>query len=222
MYHGRIISLYFLSWTFGFPYGYRLLLFWVWVLFRSCCCCWFLVGVSVCVSVCSFVLCVLLSLSWTFEFPHRWFYYCLSFFSSLKKEKRKQDFVHFSSPRYNRTGLLGLKHQFTYFYLHSFFCLFQGGRKPEVNRTDMMRLSLVLVGLLVIALCHALPTKSLSRQKRGFRVNSASRVAHGYGKRQFNTWDDITLKSPSSKWVAFNHSALLGVFLVCDVLTFAC
>nr|AQS80484.1 Allatotropin-1 precursor [Charonia tritonis] len=62
----------------------------------------------------------------------------------------------------------------------------------------MMRTSLVLLALLVIALGHALPTKNLSRQKRGFRVNSASRVAHGYGKRQFNTWDDNPLKSQSS------------------------
>ncbi|XP_076458805.1 uncharacterized protein LOC143292423 [Babylonia areolata] len=63
----------------------------------------------------------------------------------------------------------------------------------------MMRTSLVLLALLVLALGHALPTKSsLSRQKRGFRVNSASRVAHGYGKRQFDTWDNNPLKSRSS------------------------
>lgn len=60
----------------------------------------------------------------------------------------------------------------------------------------MMRgLSLVLVGLLVIALSEALPSRSHSRQKRGFRMNSASRVAHGYGKRQFDTWDDSSSKS---------------------------
>ncbi|KAK7113682.1 uncharacterized protein [Littorina saxatilis] len=62
----------------------------------------------------------------------------------------------------------------------------------------MMRTSLLIFGLLLISLCYALPTKSLSRQKRGFRVNAASRVAHGYGKRQFNTWDDVTLKNPQS------------------------
>ncbi|KAL8580392.1 hypothetical protein ACOMHN_020869 [Nucella lapillus] len=63
-----------------------------------------------------------------------------------------------------------------------------------------MRTSLVLLALLVVALGHALPTKSISRQKRGFRVNSASRVAHGYGKRQFNTREDnnpLESQSPS-------------------------
>lgn len=43
------------------------------------------------------------------------------------------------------------------------------------------------VALLVVTLCsldtgYALEA-SLHRQKRGFRTNSASRVAHGYGKR---------------------------------------
>ncbi|KAK7494383.1 hypothetical protein BaRGS_00014275 [Batillaria attramentaria] len=76
--------------------------------------------------------------------------------------------------------------------------------KEQLNRTQpplkMMRaLSLVLVGLLVIALSEALPSRSHSRQKRGFRINSASRVAHGYGKRQFDTWEDSTLKSDSPR-----------------------
>lgn len=52
--------------------------------------------------------------------------------------------------------------------------------------------SLVLVGLLVISLCQALPTESLSRLKRGFRTDSVDRMAHGYGKRDFNIWDDRT------------------------------
>ncbi|PVD38065.1 hypothetical protein C0Q70_00675 [Pomacea canaliculata] len=64
----------------------------------------------------------------------------------------------------------------------------------------MVRTSLVLLGLLVVALCQALPSaNSHSRQKRGFRVNSASRVAHGYGKRQFNTWDDGALSRESTR-----------------------
>nr|AQS80485.1 Allatotropin-2 precursor [Charonia tritonis] len=62
----------------------------------------------------------------------------------------------------------------------------------------MMRTSLVLIGLVVIALGQALPTHSNSRQKRGFRINSSSRVAHGYGKRTFNTMDDSLFPSPSS------------------------
>lgn len=60
--------------------------------------------------------------------------------------------------------------------------------------------TMVLVGLLVVSLCRALPAETLSRPKRGFRVNSADRVAHGYGKRDFNTWDDSAaraLKSPA-------------------------
>lgn len=66
-------------------------------------------------------------------------------------------------------------------------------------------ISFVLVGLLVVALTEALPNRnqnsdSHSRQKRGFRINSADRVAHGYGKRQFDTWsDDSSLKTDSPR-----------------------
>jgi len=45
--------------------------------------------------------------------------------------------------------------------------------------------------LLILIICSCPYTQSrdisLHRQKRGFRLNSASRVAHGYGKRGYET-----------------------------------
>ncbi|KAL8565522.1 hypothetical protein ACOMHN_049498 [Nucella lapillus] len=75
-----------------------------------------------------------------------------------------------------------------------------------------MRTSLVFLGLVVIALCHALPTQSHSRQKRGFRMNSSNRVAHGFGKRQSENVDDnLFAILPSSDLMTLQELTQLAV-----------
>ncbi|XP_046380296.1 allatotropins-like [Haliotis cracherodii] len=54
----------------------------------------------------------------------------------------------------------------------------------------MMRTTLLMLGLLLVAVVASLPHNTHSRQKRGFRANSADRVAHGYGKRTYSSWEN--------------------------------
>ncbi|XP_076459676.1 uncharacterized protein LOC143292891 [Babylonia areolata] len=80
----------------------------------------------------------------------------------------------------------------------------------------MMRTTSLLTALVIIALCQALPTRSHSRQKRGFRMNSSNRVAHGFGKRQSDlttttTEDRLFSSLPSSDLMTVKELAQLAV-----------
>jgi len=69
----------------------------------------------------------------------------------------------------------------------------QQDRRPATSRPPAIMFSTasiaqsVVVVMVVICLCPLTESKdiSLNRAKRGFRLNSASRVAHGYGKRGY-------------------------------------
>ncbi|KAK6166200.1 hypothetical protein SNE40_022954 [Patella caerulea] len=73
-----------------------------------------------------------------------------------------------------------------------------------------MKLTLVLVtiSLTITVLAEAYPQSSNShRIKRGFRANSASRVAHGYGKRDFPSWKNYFRNDDGSEVLSVNDMA---------------
>ena len=79
--------------------------------------------------------------------------------------------------------------------------------------------SILLFSIVVVELYFTSPIDSdidfldNSKAKRGFRINSASRVAHGYGKRKYLPWVENVDQRSSSRSVIRLALKFLFIFV---------